>query len=129
MRDKMARFMMGRYGNDPLNQVLMVLALVFMFASSLWQPLYSFALVIMVFSLFRMFSRNVEKRRAEFMAFDKVKSRIVSFFKTIKNMAVGTKTHRYFRCPKCKQQLRAPRGKGRINIHCQKCQTDFQRKT
>ena len=129
LRDKLARVMVGRYGNDPLNKFLTIAALVLIFASMRWQSLYTFALLLMVLSLFRMFSRNIEKRQAEGQSFENIKRKIVHFFRSQKNTLFGTKTHRYFKCPGCKQQVRVPRGKGKISIHCPKCQADFQRKT
>ena len=116
MKDRMMRMMAGRYGNDPLNQVMTVVALVLMLASMLWQPLYVLALAVMVLVLLRTFSRNIEKRRAEAMAFERAKGSVVRFFKTGKNMAVGTKTHRYYKCPGCKQQVRAPRDVARMRV-------------
>ena len=38
-------------------------------------------------------------------------------------------TYKYFKCPNCKQQLRAPRGRGKIEVTCQKCHTVFRTKT
>ena len=38
-------------------------------------------------------------------------------------------TYKYFRCPQCKQKLRAPRGRGKIQVTCQKCHHVFQTKT
>ena len=37
--------------------------------------------------------------------------------------------HRYFACPKCRQTVRVPRGKGKISITCPKCREKFIRKT
>ena len=129
MRDKLARFMMGRYGNDPLNKAITIAALVLILASALWQPLNSIAMALLVITILRMFSRNIDKRQAEMLAFDRVKSKVVSFFKRIKNQLFGTKTHRYFRCPDCKLLVRVPRGKGKITIHCPKCKADFEKRT
>ena len=128
MKEKLLRFMMGRYGNDSLNQVMIVAALVLTLASGFWQPLYTLALLLLVFTMFRMFSRNIPKRRAEGMAFARLIARIQRFFKNGVHMMFGSKTHRYFRCPGCKQQLRAPRGKGQIMVHCSKCGDEFQKK-
>lgn len=129
MRDRMMRFMAGRYGNDPLNQALMAVALVLILASMFWAPLYTVALLPLVWGIFRMFSRNIEKRRDEGLLFERGKGRVIHFFKSTKNLLVGTKTHRYFRCPGCKQQMRVPRGRGQVSIHCPKCGADFQKKT
>ena len=129
MRQRLAQFMMGRYGNDPLNQVLMIAALVLMFASIFWMPLYVVALALMVWALFRMFSRNVGKRQVEYAAFSRLRGRVANFFKSARNRLFGTKTHRYYSCPGCKQQVRVPRGKGQIDIHCPKCGASFRKRT
>ena len=129
MRERLARAMRGRYGNDSLNKFLTMAALALLLASMLWQSLYSLALVLIVYSVFRMLSRNTVKRQAEDQAFENAKQKIVLFFRSRKNLLLGSKTHRYFQCPGCKQQVRVPRGKGSISIHCPKCQTDFVKKS
>ena len=129
MRDKLIRFMKGRYGNDPLNMTLMIIALVFFFASMFWQPLYIVSLILMILVPFRMFSRNINRRAAEGMAYEKIKGKIANNFIILKCLIVGTKTHCYFRCPSCKKILRAPRGKGKVMIHCPTCREKFLKKT
>ena len=42
---------------------------------------------------------------------------------------IKDREHRYFDCPKCRQPVRVPRGKGKIMITCPKCKERFQRKT
>ena len=37
--------------------------------------------------------------------------------------------HRYFDCPKCRQLVRVPRGKGKIAITCPRCREKFVKKT
>jgi uncharacterized paraquat-inducible protein A len=37
--------------------------------------------------------------------------------------------YKIFRCPHCKQKVRVPRGRGKISIHCPKCNTEFIRKS
>ena len=37
--------------------------------------------------------------------------------------------HRYYACPKCRQPVRVPRGKGKIAITCPKCKERFIKKT
>ena len=129
MKDKLMRFMMGRYGSDPLNKAIMIVSVVLVLASSLWNPLYTVALVLMMLSVFRMFSRNIEKRQSEYFMYERAKGKFLGFFRRIKNRTVGTKTHRYFQCSSCKQQVRVPRGRGKIKIHCPKCQSDFMKRT
>ena len=66
MREKLSRFMQGRYGNDRFNQVLMITALVCMVLSFLGLNIfYTIALILMVYAYFRMFSRKIYQRAAE----------------------------------------------------------------
>ena len=37
--------------------------------------------------------------------------------------------NRYYKCPKCKQLVRVPRGKGKISITCPRCKEKFVKKT
>ena len=66
MREKLQRFMMGRYGNDGLNRFLMIVALVCL-VISLFGPsfFYMLGLIIMGYAYFRMFSRQTYKRALE----------------------------------------------------------------
>ncbi|MBO5073579.1 MAG: hypothetical protein J6C32_11505 [Eubacterium sp.] len=38
-------------------------------------------------------------------------------------------TKKLFRCPKCHQTIRVPRGKGKIAITCPKCRNEFVKRT
>ena len=117
------RFMMGRYGTDKLNMWILggglVLCIISIFIAfppvNLLLTAGSYAL--MIWAIFRTFSRNTYKRYREnrrfLMLLDRIKDR----------------DHRYFDCPKCRQPVRVPRGKGKIMITCPKCKERFQRKT
>ena len=131
MKAWLGRFMYGRYGQDNLNRFLTVLALILFVVSifTRWSVLNSLAMVILVFCLFRMFSRNTEKRGRENLAYLNVAGKVTGFFKRIKTRLSQMKTHRFYKCPSCKQQLRVPKGKGRINIRCPKCQMSFEKRT
>lgn len=124
------RVMYGRYGSDQLSLFLLVLGLLF----SLLAQLFHFSLLlfaadlIFLFAVFRMFSRNLEKRRSENMKFMKFAGPWVAWFRQKRNMA-RDREHCYFKCPSCGSQLRVPRGKGKISITCRKCGTTFQEKT
>ena len=39
------------------------------------------------------------------------------------------KEHVYFKCPSCGQQLRVPRGKGKITVTCRGCGASFEEKS
>lgn len=131
MFDFMRRLMYGRYGNDSLNQFLMIAGL---FLAAVWSFVRLNALAVVVLALvflcyFRMFSRNISRRQAENQKF-------LAWWLPLKKKAGDArlrfrdrKTHRYFRCKCCKTYLRVPRGKGKINIKCPKCGNEFVKKT
>lgn len=115
--------MMGRYGQDQLGTVLFVAGLVSMVLSMIFgrfwlSSLFSFlSWFLLLWCIFRMYSRNIEARSRENRAW-------VNFFAHLKD-----KDHRYFHCPQCRQTVRVPRGRGKINIRCPKCNRQFIKKT
>ena len=122
--DGLRRFMAGRYGSDRLNQCLLGAAFVLILISAIggrqvqWMSILSLlAYVPLIWSMFRMYSRNIEARRRENAAFQR-------FFTRLRD-----RQNRYFTCPRCRQVVRVPRGKGRINIRCPKCGEQFIKKT
>ena len=119
----MAKFMAGRYGTDKLNMTILgvgvALSLVSMFIRV---PLANLILtvlsyVLLIWALFRSFSRNTYKRYQENRKF-------LQFFDRLKDQE-----HKYFNCPRCRQSVRVPRNKGKIAITCPKCKEKFVRKT
>ena len=124
------RFMYGRYGVDPLSVFLMglylllyALSIVFHNAILSW-----IGLLAAFWCIFRMLSHRIDKRRAEnlkFMAVAGPAIRWVKLQRTIRR----DKDHRYFKCPNCGQQLRVPRGKGKVTINCRNCGVSFEEKT
>ena len=81
MREKLQRFMWGRYGNDQLNRFLMILVLVFLVLSMIFRgPFYFLALVALIYSYFRMFSRNIAKRSAENQWYLRKSMKVRGFF-------------------------------------------------
>ena len=117
------RVMAGRYGTDKLNTWILGAGLILCIVSIFVRiPMVDLALTLgayalMIWAMFRTFSRNTYKRYREnrrfLMLLDRIKDR----------------EHRYFDCPKCRQPVRVPRGKGQIMITCPKCKEKFQRKT
>lgn len=122
--------MQGRYGVDALNKCLLVVALVFAFISMFtWRIFYLLGMCAIVYAYFRMFSRNYEKRYRENRGFLNAKNRIVAFFQRKKNMMKQRKTHHIYKCAKCKQKIRIPKGRGKIIVTCPKCKFEFQKKS
>ena len=116
-------FMSGRYGSDRLNMVILCTGLVASIFSSLFRNLavrtvfWALSYALMFWAIFRALSRNTYKRYQEnrkvLLIFDRLKDR----------------NNRYFDCPKCRQTVRVPRGKGKISITCPRCKEKFIRKT
>lgn len=127
MRERMQRFMMGRYGNDKMNQVLSVVSLVLVLAGIFLRVniLYTLGLVLLVYVYFRTFSKNIPKRYAENQAFLQQYYRLTGWFAGKKRSLERNKGYRIYKCPGCSQKVRIPKGKGKISIHCPKCGNDF----
>lgn len=127
IRNAIHRFMYGRYGSDQLNVFLiglyLVLYLVFVFTR--FELLYWVSLLLVFWSLFRMLSRNYEARRKENAKFMRAAGPMIQWFRFQRTIR-RDKDHRYFKCPSCGQQLRVPRGKGRITVTCRNCGASFQ---
>ena len=135
---KIAAFMYGRYGHDELNTVILVCALVVSLASSVvgsLPKLYYFHLfsllstALLVWSIFRMLSKNHAKRRKELNVYLKIKNKPANAIKLHKNKKRDKKTHVYFKCHKCRAVLRVPRGKGSIIVTCPRCGERIEKKT
>ena len=130
MKAKLQQFMIGRYGLDDLGRFLNIFVLVIMLLSSFLFPQISgVAIGIMFIGFFRIFSRNTNKRAQENMAYLRVKNKITGKLSTQVQKVKSRKTHRFFRCPSCKQTLRVPKGKGMISITCPKCHTVFKKRS
>jgi hypothetical protein len=122
--------MQGRYGNDRFNQVISIAALVcLVFSFFGWSPFFLLALAFMAYAYFRMFSRNIHGRARENQAYLKHERKVRGFFQKQKKALIQSRTHRIYQCPHCRQKIRVPRGKGKIEIRCQKCGATFQRKS
>lgn len=126
-REKLVRFMAGRYGGDRLNNfllaVIMIIIVINVFVRSI---IISIAYMLLWgWSIFRMMSRNIYKRQAENAKFLKLWNPIKGYFKLMKNKWHDRKTHVYKKCPKCKAVLRLPKKKGNHTVKCPKCGNRF----
>ncbi len=126
----MRRFMYGRNGFDALSWVLfglaIIMSLVARFTHIQWFILgYYF---FFVFCILRVLSRNIQKRQQENRKLLGLTKSLTASFKLRQKMLQERNTFVYLKCPSCKQQLRVPKGKGKISIKCSKCHTEFIRK-
>lgn len=135
MKEKLMRFMQGRYGVDQLSKVLLIAGLAVVFGSALVGEglisvfFYILGWVLVIYCYFRTFSRNVAKRYAENQAFLTKTYGIRSFFQKQKNIWQQRRYYHIYTCPSCKQKIRIPRGKGKIEIRCPKCGATFIKKS
>ncbi len=128
---KMQQWMQGRYGIDELSKALQITSLVLLILS-LFPPLRFFyipAIILMIWSCIRCYSRALARRRNERDRYLTLIGAIRSWFRLQKDKWRDRKTYQYFRCKKCHTPLRVPKGKGRICIRCPKCQHELNAKT
>ncbi len=122
-KNSIQQFMQGRYGNDKLNMVILCAGLAVTIINLFIKlPLLNLILtllsyILMGWAIFRCLSRNTFKRYQE-------NRKYLMFLQKFKD-----KEHRYYDCPRCRQQVRVPRGKGKISITCPKCKEKFIKKT
>lgn len=123
LNDGLRRFMTGRYGTDKLNMAILMVALVvclisgFVRVAAVNLLLTAVSYALMIWAICRSFSRNTYKRYQENRKF-------LQFFDRLRD-----RDHRYYDCPRCRQNVRVPRGKGKIAITCPRCKEKFIRKT
>jgi len=131
LRNWFRNFMIGRYGPDQLYFFLFVLSLILTLLSRIlhWNPLYFAALALLILAILRMFSRNIPRRRAENDRFLRYWGPVKRWFRRRITRLKDSRTHRFFRCPSCKNTLRVPKGKGKVQITCPKCGQRFTKKT
>ena len=126
MREKFARFMMGRYGVDRFSKFLTIFTIVLMVLGLFIHPiLYYLGIVGMIYMYFRIFSRNRVKRSAENQWYLRKSYAVRNWFDKKKRMWKLKKTHKIFKCPTCSQKIKVPKGRGRIEIRCTKGGTKF----
>ena len=140
-RYRLAQLFAGRTGVDALGRTFtwaaMILMLVTMFTHS--NIAYLLAMACLIYSIWRMFSKNYQKRYYENQMFLQKTAKIRGFFMrltpNIKNKIARMRydmdqrrTYKIFKCPSCKQKLRVPRGRGKIQVTCSKCHTQFIKK-
>ncbi|SCZ78130.1 zinc-ribbon domain-containing protein [Acidaminobacter hydrogenoformans] len=134
-KEKIIQFMAGRNGGDQLSTFLILISL----SLTLLGQVLDQALLVAVgyvplgVAVFRILSRNVEKRRLENYKFaiflSPVYGRLHKLNSRMKAASEDAKVNKYVKCPQCKAVMRVPRGKGKIRVTCPKCQNKFQTKS
>ena len=131
MKEKLYRFMIGRNGTDQFSRFLSYVALgligvnLFVRSTLLWLA----GLAVLLYAEFRMFSRNLPRRREENAKYLALRYRVTEAVRNRRDRWRQRRDFAFFRCPECRAMLRVPRGKGKIRITCRKCGSAFDRKT
>ena len=126
--------MAGRNGFDRLGIISLVAAIVlknvaWFFRNWLYGALNLVSLALFGYTAFRVLSRNVAKRRAENYALIHLTDNLRIWSTNYRTRHAQRKQYKFFTCPGCKNKLRVPRGKGRIQITCPRCGQRFSGKT
>ena len=134
MREKLAKLMYGRYGVDQLGRAMLIFALV-LCVLSLFVPrrlsgiIYNISLILIILMYIRMFSKNIQKRYQENNKYLSLKASFLRKFHREKEIFSQRRFYHFYRCPRCRQRIRIPRGKGRIEIRCPKFSQTFIKKS
>ena len=141
MKERLRKFMEGRYGADELNRFLTVCGWVLLLTGfvlsafsgkvllSIGSLLVTLSWALLIFSIFRSLSKNTSQRASENYKYFVYKNKVTGWFRRLKTRWQDRKVHRYFRCPQCHATVRVPKGKGKIRITCPKCKHQFVKKS
>ena len=131
LKTSMYRFSYGRHGSDQFSKFLLYdgLGLFFIYAITGIRILYTLSLVMLIYNCFRILSKNHTKRYQENQAYLFYKGKVTSRFALQKRMWNERKTHKFFKCSKCRTVVRVPKGRGKIEITCPKCHNTFVKKS
>ena len=124
------RFMAGRYGADSFSQTIIIAGLVlFLLAAFTRIGLFSIlAMALYIWAIFRMYSRNGEKRSQENARYMAATRKLRTSVNQARTRLKNRKKYRYFRCPNCHARLRLPRGVGEVTVNCGQCKHSFRKK-
>lgn len=128
---RFSKFMQGRYGVDSLSRFLSVVLLVIivlgLFIRIPFSGLITLALLIILY--WRMFSRNIPKRYEENQKFLHIRDKFLGRFSNFGSNLSQMKDYHIYKCPRCNQKIRIPRGKGHIMVRCPRCGFEFHKKS
>ncbi len=131
MRERFYRFMQGRYGQDAFTRFLLgaMLACVVLNLLVGSRFLSIMAWTLLVYAYFRLFSRNHAARFAENQRYLNATAKLRYWFDQQKRLKEERKYHHIYVCPRCRQKIRIPKGKGKIMVRCPKCRHEFQKRS
>ena len=74
-------------------------------------------------------SRNISKRYEENQKFLQLRDKFLGRFSNISSNLSQFKDYHIYKCPRCNQKIRIPRGKGHIMVRCPRCGYEFHKKS
>lgn len=124
-------FLTGKNGIDQLSIAVIIFAMLLnLVARNISSGIPGIlAVLLLAWAVFRILSRNIEKRRQENLLFTSILTNIKNGFGKLKAGRAQAKAYKLFNCPGCKNLLRVPKGRGKLNITCPKCGQRFSGKT
>lgn len=131
MREKIIKFMNGRNGIDDLAKfenmlvIIPILLMVLIRNTLLSRVLWIVVVLILCHFYFRVLSKNIPKRFDENQKFLVWKFNFGVKYDKKKERVRQMHTYKFFRCPSCKQEVRVPKGHGKICVTCPKCRREF----
>ncbi len=131
LQSRLMQMLYGRNGADALGRACNIVAIVLLVINIILNSTIIYFLWVGFFgySIFRIFSKNIPKRYAENRKYLELTAIPRKRLNLVKMQWRDRKTSRYFVCKKCHQQIRVPRGKGKIEIRCPKCSERFIKRT
>ncbi len=132
LKYKLYQFLSGRYGIDQLGKFLMILIFtIYILNLFLLQNtiLYFINLILIIYYITRVYSRKIYARQRENFIFLQLVNAPLQRKATLLQKQKDDPYNKYYRCKKCKQIVRVPKGRGKITITCPKCQTRFDKRT
>ena len=134
MKQKIAKFMYGRYGSDEFSKALSVIAVLLLVISMFMGAsgrsfMLVLVLALLIYTNYRIFSKNMTARRHENEKYMVLQNKVTDWWKLRRDMWKQRRDFKFFKCPSCKAVMRVPRGKGKIRIICKKCGTAFEKNT
>jgi len=130
-RERMTRFMYGRYGYDQLSKLYFGLAMACLIVNLFTRlaVFYAAGILLLIYGIYRSFSKDTAKMSAQNQKYLNWRyQRIVKYNQSKKHWA-QRKEYRFYKCPGCRQKVRVPRGRGKIAITCPKCRAEFIKKS
>lgn len=131
MRNFLRKLLYGRYGVDQFSTAIVICSVVLslLYTFTHWSVLYILSTASMLYAIYRILSRNFAKRQKENALWMNYSAKLNKSSRKFMRRVKDLPHYKYYKCMNCKQTIRVPRGKGRVEIRCPKCGYSFRSKT